>query len=186
MLQHDTSTIQPTKTSDKEDIYSLLSKILSYPGTDYQNKVESCRERLGDSSAVNESFKTFSKFARQAELTELEELFTATFDLNDKRPLEVGWHLFGEEYKRGQFLVKMRGMLRKYQVEESTELPDHLSHCLLLLPKLDQEEAEEFANSYVEPALENILEGFDNENPFKSVIHSLKNLISENYGRQEE
>jgi len=39
-----------------------------------------------------------------------------TFDINPACALEVGWHLFGEDYMRGQFLVRMREELSKYEI----------------------------------------------------------------------
>ncbi len=42
-----------------------------------------------------------------------EELYTRTFDLNPVCALEIGWHLFGEDYERGAFLVRMRDQLRR-------------------------------------------------------------------------
>ena len=68
-----------------------------------------------------------------AEPSALEEAFTGTFDVNPACALEVGWHLFGEEYARGMFLVRMREELRKYGLAESSELPDHVSHVLAIV-----------------------------------------------------
>ena len=65
--------------------------------------------------------------------TELEELYTRTFDINPVCSLEVGWHLFGEDYNRGAFLVRMRGLLREHGIEEGAELPDHLESVLRVL-----------------------------------------------------
>ncbi len=48
------------------------------------------------------------------QLWEVEEAFTRTFDVNPACALEVGWHLFGEEYTAAMFLVRMREELRKH------------------------------------------------------------------------
>ncbi len=185
MMQFTLQTEPVMKTTIEEDIYWLFSRVLSYPGDDYRETVETCLQRLGEYPQAAESFRPFAEHVRTAETTQLEELFTATFDLNDKRPLEVGWHLYGEEYKRGQFLVKMRSLLREYEVEESTELPDHLSHCLQLLPKMEFEDAEAFAQNYLLPGLEQILEGFDSDNPYEQVIISLQQFLTHTYGSDE-
>ena len=85
---------------------------------------------------------------------ELQELYAATFDLDPHCSLEVGWHLFGENYERGEFLVKMRVELRRLGVGESTELPDHLTHALAALGRMEPQEAAEFATACLFPALD--------------------------------
>ena len=83
----------------------------------------------------------FGAFAEQHELWEVEEAFTRTFDVNPTCALEVGWHLFGEEYARGMFLVRMREELRKYSLPESAELPDHIAHVLAVVAAMPDDEA---------------------------------------------
>lgn len=186
MMQFSLQTEPVMKITIEEHICQLFAKVLSYPDEDYQEDVTTCLLRLEEYPEVTESFRPFAKFVGAAEATRMEELFTATFDLNDKRPLEVGWHLYGEEYKRGQFLVKMRALLREYEVDESTELPDHLGHCLQLLPKMEIADAEAFARNYMLPALEQILQGFDSDNPYEQVIISLQQFLTQTYGSNEE
>ena len=74
-----------------------------------------------------------------------QELYVQTFEFNPACTLELGWHLFGENYERGEFLVRMRDLLRRHGIAESTELPDHLTHVLALVGRLDHEEAAELA-----------------------------------------
>lgn len=186
MMQFSLHTEPAVELTIEEEICRLFSKVLSYPAEGYQEKVTACLQRLEEYPQAAESFAPFAEYVETAKITRLEELFTATFDLNDKRPLEVGWHLYGEEYKRGQFLVKMRGLLREYEVEESTELPDHLSHCLRLLPEMEFADAEAFVQNYLLPALEQILDGFDSENPYEQVIISLQEFLTHTYGRNDE
>ena len=47
------------------------------------------------------AFRSSGSFVEQHELWQIEETFTRTFDVNPACALEVGWHLFGEEYARG-------------------------------------------------------------------------------------
>ena len=48
---------------------------------------------------------------------------------------------FGEEYARGMFLVRMREEMRKYNLAESVELPDHISHVLAVVAAMPDDEA---------------------------------------------
>ena len=83
----------------------------------------------------------FGQFVEQCGEFELEEAYTRTFDVNPACALEIGWHLFGEDYMRGQFLVRMRGELAKYGIPESSELPDHLTHVLAVIAAMPDDEA---------------------------------------------
>jgi len=111
----------------------------------------------------------------------LDEMFTRTFDMNKTTCLEVGWHLYGEDYKRGEFLVRMRQSLAEYQIPESIELPDHISHFLRLLATLDQEDAPIYVARFLSPALKIILENFEKENPFQPLVETLQDYINESY-----
>ena len=83
----------------------------------------------------------------------MQELYVQAFEFNPACTLEIGWHLFGENYERGEFMVRMREQLRRYGIAESTELPDHLTHLLLLINRMGHAEAAELAGQYVLPAL---------------------------------
>jgi nitrate reductase assembly molybdenum cofactor insertion protein NarJ len=86
----------------------------------------------------------------------MQELYVQTFEFNPACTLEIGWHIFGENYERGEFLVRMREQLRSHGIVESCELPDHLCHILQLLDRLDVEEATELVGQFVLPALTKI------------------------------
>ena len=86
----------------------------------------------------------------------MQELYVQTFEFNPACTLEIGWQIFGENYERGEFLVRMREQLRRYEIAESSELPDHLCHILPLLDRLDPEEAADLVGQFVLPALAKI------------------------------
>jgi len=114
--------------------------------------------------------------------TALEEVFTRTFDSNAERALEVGWHLYGENYARGVFMVRMRGLLRQLGVTESSELPDHISHVLQVLARADRKVSTALAGGIVAPALAKILDGFgDRNNPYFGVVRGLKQFIDDQH-----
>ena len=115
-------------------VLNALSRLLSYPDEQTVQTAELLYVLLMDElpEAASEA-SIFGAFTEQHELHEVEESFTRTFDVNPTCALEVGWHLFGEEYARGMFLVRMREELRKYGLAESAELPDHLCHVLAVV-----------------------------------------------------
>ena len=116
----------------------------------------------------------FGAFVEQCEQWEMEEAFTRTFDVNPACALEIGWHLFGEEYARGMFLVRMRGELRKYGLLESVELPDHVSHVLAVLAAMPDEEAGRFVHACVAPAVRKMNAALaETDSPYRHIVACL-------------
>ena len=123
-------------------LFDLLARLLSYPGGEYAHAVRACQQLLGEQQpAQSSSLARFAAYVQDTPVEELEELFTRTFDLNPVCCLEVGWQLYGEDYNRGSFMVKMRQLLRSHGVAETIELPDHLANLLPLLGRMESEEA---------------------------------------------
>jgi nitrate reductase molybdenum cofactor assembly chaperone NarJ/NarW len=105
---------------------------------------------------------------------ELEELYTRTFDWNPDTSMELGWHLYGENYERGEFLVRVRQLLRRYGIEESEGLPDHMTHVLPLLERMPAEEAAEFTAQFLAPAVRKIEAALSGtENPYLHLVRAL-------------
>ena len=119
--------------------------------------------------------------------TDLEELYTRTFDINPVCSLETGWHLFGEDYNRGAFLVRMRGVLRQYGVEEGAELPDHLESALRVLAVMKADDASDLAREFILPAVMKMREPFaENDNPYGDVLAEVERFLRETYGEPIE
>jgi nitrate reductase molybdenum cofactor assembly chaperone NarJ/NarW len=169
------------------DPFDQISQFLEYP-------VEGLREALAEfPNRVRERFpeaashlETYLKGTQDLSLTEMEELFTRTFDINPACTLELGWILYGQQYERGAFLVRMRELLRSQEVEEKGELPDHLTYVLRALGKMPEDEARSFCEKEVIPALVKMRAGFeDGGNPYTSVIEAVQsalNLFAESNG----
>jgi nitrate reductase delta subunit len=110
----------------------------------------------------------------------MQEIYVQTFEFNPACTLEIGWHLFGENYERGEFLVRMREQLRRYGIPESSELPDHLTHLLVLVGRMEHEEAAELAGQFLLPALAKIQEGLK-DNPYGSLIVAVQARLEADY-----
>lgn len=166
-----------------ETTYDLLADLLAYPRADYRARVEHCREALaGPQPEAAGLLADFQSETHAMSPDELEELFTRTFDCNPPCALEIGWHLFGENYDRGAFLVWMREQLRRCAVPESAELPDHLTHVLAVLGRMDGTEADNFAASCVLPALERLLPALDEKgNPYEKTLKAIASTIRANH-----
>lgn len=155
------------------NIYDALAAVLTYPDENYPVAVgEAVRTAP---AAIERPLREFARELEGKDTLELQELFTVTFDLNPVCSLELGWHLFGENYDRGLLLVRLRGLLRQYRIAETGELPDHLAYALRLLARMDVEERQHFAAAIVLPALGKMLDAVhDQHNPYERVLEAVK------------
>jgi len=162
-------------------VYELLGTLLTYPGDGYLAAGEECLERLEAARCdAEQQLVLFLDRLRPLNTGELQELFTITFDLNPVCSLEVGWHLHGDTYDRGEFLVNMRQMLRRCGVAEGGELPDHLAHLLTALPKLDVDEGRTMVATALLPAVEKMLPALAaRHNPFEHLMNTVFTLLND-------
>ncbi|MCC6587154.1 MAG: nitrate reductase molybdenum cofactor assembly chaperone [Bryobacterales bacterium] len=153
---------------------SAWAPLLFYPEQDYHARVRACA-----GAAASREMEDFERTIEGLPVEALQELYAQTFDWNPDTTLDIGWHLFGENYDRGDFLVKLRGALRTHGVGESRELPDHLSHVLVLLDRVPEDERAEFAAKYVVPALEKLCDGLTKtESPFLPLLIAVRREIA--------
>jgi len=161
-------------TSRREQLEAVAA-LFTYPGTDWESVVENA---VAGSGSAAPALLEFAREIRCMPLSGLQELYTSTFDLHPVCALDLGWHLFGEDYKRGLLLARMRRELRAHGIPETPELPDHLSHALLLLARMEPAPAEEFASVIVAPAVERMLKCMPSGNLFIGLLQAVRQLIN--------
>jgi nitrate reductase assembly molybdenum cofactor insertion protein NarJ len=160
--------------------YDLLARLLGYPEDGgYAEALAQCIETLGRGYGKAAALLLpLHEHVRGMSNEEIQELYTRTFDINAVCTLEIGWHIYGEDYARGALLVKLREQLRLMNVPESCELPDHLTHVLLLFGRMAGEEADELAARYLLPGLDKMLEGMTaGEHPYRALIETVSNVV---------
>ena len=155
------------------------AEILMYPKSDHDSRVQTCIAQFPDEHAdVREMVSEYLSRLAPLSLSEREELYIRTFDLNKAGTLDLGWHLFGEDYNRGLFLVKVRQYLQLLKIPETNELPDHVSQVLRVLGRMSRAEADQFAYACVIPSLSTIAEGIPEESPHSQLIQALIQLLT--------
>ena len=160
-----------------KSIYEGFAGLLDYPGTGWPLLIESSGELLADGRLeVFAAFTDFSKGVVTLPLWELQELYTRTFDLSPVCALDIGYHLFGENYKRGIFLANLRETEAPFDLGQEHQLPDYLPVLLRLLTKLDDEELRgSLISECLVPALEKMLQTLGaGENPYRHLIESVR------------
>ena len=165
-------------------LYDLLGTLLRYPDAAYPAAVEACRGALAGADAETAAHvERFAAAVRGQRMADLEEFFTHTFDINPVCSLEVGWHLFGEDYERGAFLVRMRQELRRYGLAESSELPDHLTHGLAVLGRMEPDQAGDFAATCVLPAVDKMVAGLSGrDSPYEHALRAIQAFLVARHG----
>ncbi|MEX2116902.1 MAG: molecular chaperone TorD family protein [Bacteroidota bacterium] len=169
----------------------MLALLLEYPGPEYDVLVQKCCSGIAADcqGSGEDSVPTFlGEFRTRVagrERGDLEDLYTRTFDLNPVCSLDVGWHLYAENYDRGAFLVTMRGELRRHGIAEMTELPDHLPLVLKLLSRMPMEERTALIGESILPAMKKMIDGFrESDNPFLLLVKAVEAILLEAFHQQ--
>ena len=108
---------------------SLYAQALQYP---YPGQVEGIQKQLDDMPEAPglKKFRTFITEVGALSLSEQEELFTRSLDLNPLAAPYVGYQVWGENYKRGEFMSNLSREMAIYGIDLEGELPDHLRPVL--------------------------------------------------------
>jgi nitrate reductase molybdenum cofactor assembly chaperone len=165
-------------TPDRIHAIGLAGRLLTYPAAGYADDLRAFRAVCADLSLDEASrLDALVKAAEESTVEGLQEMFTQTFDLTPSCALEVGWHLFGEDYQRGEFLARMRGALREHEIPEGSELPDHLASLLALVACSEPSTTDDLVRDALTPAVGKMLDGLEKVesifSPLLRVVHQL-------------
>src|SRR5215813_3079056 len=149
--------------------YNKLADLLEYPDSKWDSNA------MADEPSLTE----FHSAVAGLTLSELQELYTRTFDLNPVCALEIGYHLFGENYKRGEFLANLRETEAPFELGQENQLPDYLPVLLRLLKRLQDEELRgSLIGECLIPAIEKMLKSFNQtENPYRFLLHAVRSKL---------
>lgn len=147
------------------DHYRKFAGMFDYPDSCYTQKLQQVQVFLDQHyRKAGAVLKEFAEFAFQASVIELEEVYTRSFDVQAITTLDIGYVLFGDDYKRGAMLVNLNREHKEAGIDCRSELADHLPNVLLLLAQMkDDELRAELVQKIVAPALRKIILGFDPE-----------------------
>jgi len=148
------------------DIYELYAYALNYPDEKVREKINElhiCLDKNYPYAA--ETMNEFFEFAKATSIWKWEEIYTRTFDVQAISTLDVGYILFGDDYKRGELLANLNREHIKFENNSSTELADHLPNLLLLLSKHDEDDFKnDLVGLIIKPALKKIIDEFETVN----------------------
>jgi len=145
--------------------YDFLAAVYAYPEEDFTAKVQSAQKFLdGYFPEAAHLLRPFTGYMSTLATSEQQELFIRSFEVQAVTTLDLGYVLFGDDYKRGELLVNLNREHREAGNGCGVELADHLSNVLRLLPKIQDEAlVEELARRIVWAALKRMIRGFEPE-----------------------
>jgi nitrate reductase assembly molybdenum cofactor insertion protein NarJ len=146
--------------------YGMLADLFIYPENEaYKEKVKKIYNYLlNELPGAAESMQPFIDFMEASSFHEIQELFLRSFDLQAITTLDIGFVLFGEDYKRGKLLVHLNQEHKDAGNDCHSELSDHLPNILNLFGKIKNEAIrDEIATRLVMPAIEKMIKEFSSE-----------------------
>ena len=144
--------------------YSQVAELFDFPGPELAPRGRALLDFLSENyPAAAVEVEHFLDAIPERTL-DLQELHTRTFDVQSLTTLDVGYVLFGDDYKRGALLSNLNQEHRRAENDCRGELADHLPNVLRLIPKLkDQDLLDELVGQILVPALMLMIREFDPE-----------------------
>ena len=154
-----------------------LAPLFVYPDDGYAARAAESARLLGLAPLA-----TFADAIAGTPAATLQEQFVEAFDLDPDCAPDLGWHLFGERYERGEWLVRLRGDLRRLGLEPSTELPDHITNVLRILA-LDEPPQRAGLARDVGPVLDSLHAALERRNsPFRHALAAARQAVAASTG----
>ncbi len=112
---------------------AALSELLRYPWPGLAAAAERCGARVAPGAAGAAPLVAFAAAVRKLPLETLQELYTATFDLEPACAPYVGHQLLGDGPQRGPLLAKLAELHAAEGFRPRDELGDHVAEVLAFL-----------------------------------------------------
>lgn len=117
-------------------MFETLAEAFRYPDPNRLPNLEQRRLSLPAAPGI-QPLDRFIASVKTLTLSQWEEQYTHTFDLNPAVAPYIGFQVWGENYERGRFMSLMNRELHARQIDLDGELPDHLICVLRYLEVVD-------------------------------------------------
>ena len=167
--------------------YEALARLLDYPADKGQLQVDyGLVSAFLNKQRLDSSISCFAEFADASSLAELQEEYVATFDFNPATAPYLGHHLFGDNQKKGGYMIMLKQEFERCGYTPSgVELPDHLSVLLGFLAHLSRREEhgarQPFIAECVLPGVERLQTAFaaQQDSHWKVLVETARMLCTE-------
>ncbi|HDD61414.1 MAG TPA: nitrate reductase [Chloroflexi bacterium] len=142
-----------------ETLYSNTRTIVDFPG--------------------GQDLAKFAEKINALSLSDQEELYTRTLDLSPLTAPYVGYHVWGESYKRGEFMAILNKEMKTLDIDLGGELPDHLLPVLRYLHATPSPLPEliEILDQSLNSMIKSLKKG-EEDNPYLFLFEALKQTLS--------
>ncbi|CAN5292849.1 hypothetical protein BH09BAC5_BH09BAC5_09760 [soil metagenome] len=143
--------------------YSTLADLFRYPGEDFTEQLDAINVVLSVNYPEAEvELKPFVDHMKSISQDQREELFTKTFDVQPLCYLDLGYVIFGEDYKRGAFLLHMQQEQAVIGNDCGSDLSDNICNMLTLFSKSDNDALlDDLGANIMIPGLKKMLSEFE-------------------------
>ena len=168
-------------------IYSLYADVLDYPTPGVFSQLRELSRRAAEIGSEDASLiQQFEAALSGMALTQLQEIYTSSFDMHPDCTPNLGCHLFGEDVRRNIFMARLKEHMDRAQVPTGAELPDHLSLVLRLLDSPhNEDETQALLEDCLVPGVTRILSALEQMNgacpyipAFQALLAKLKNMAT--------
>lgn len=160
--------------------YKLIADLFRYPDENLVKKANKFVELVNiEFPAQSKKITAFVTEIEKLSTKKQQEYFMKTFDVQAVCYLDIGYMMFGEDYKRAQLLVNLQNEHKVADVDCGTELADHLPNVLCLLAKTTNEGfATELGYIITMPAVRFMLMKFNNfDNYYTGLFEVLLEML---------
>ncbi len=113
-------------------MFRTLALALSYPRAGLLEDLKA-QSSAWPKHPAKQAFARFLEAIEGLGLSAWEELYTETLDMNPKLVPYVGYVVWGESYRRGDFMASLKAEMDRLGIDTGGELPDHLAPILRYL-----------------------------------------------------
>lgn len=169
--------------------YDALARLLDYPADKEQLQCDhTLVSAFLNKQRLDSSLSCFAEFAAASSLAELQEEYVATFDFNPATAPYLGHHLFGDNQKKGGYMIMLKQEFERCgYTPAGVELPDHLSVVLGFLAHLARQQGngagarQPFITDCVLPGVERLHTAFADrqDSHWKILIETARMLCAE-------
>jgi nitrate reductase delta subunit len=168
----------PTVIEGKARAMAELAAVFEYPSTNYKRDVEQWLSTHGEEfPGAAFALTEFSQAIADRSFTDLEEIYTRTFDMAPMCSPYISGHIYGDEnFERGTLLTALNDRYNQCQFNTGGELPDHLALILKFMPNFSAEELEELSEYCLDKPLTEMYSALS-DNPYRHAVKAVKEIL---------
>lgn len=151
--------------------FRIFARLFEYPSRELIEFIEK-------TEAPEINLNEFKERIIKLPMSQLEEIYTRTFDLQAICYPYAGYQLFGEDYRRGEFMAKLKEEYRSSGfVPPEDELPDHIRVIFLYLSYNPSDTV--LIEECLLPVFEKFLDSFkeNTDNPYYFLLKAIHESI---------